>query len=255
MNEGKRHLGLDFVGRVYRNLELGRKVFRGSQGVDLMGALVGKKDIWESYVMWWAKILRPQNLSTIYITFFRKFTIGLINNWMLLYGLETCQGFRLVVFYFYYCSEPLGATGGFIEHEKRPHKNRAGLAGQVAISLFSRVRWASYTKLEDCDRCSLGVFYRCFSVRACWLGLRFDSGSLHFGGPYTRDLINSIFLFMVLQKTDCLSVTCWLGFPIEYMLPAEVCVFCFSFSTLHCIPGILESVSHRIAASNVALKG
>lgn len=34
MNEGESLLGLDFVGRVYRNLELERKVFRGSQGMD-----------------------------------------------------------------------------------------------------------------------------------------------------------------------------------------------------------------------------
>lgn len=59
---------------------------------------------------------------------------------MLLYSLETCQCFQLIVFYFYYCSEPLGARAGFIEHEKRPHENRAGFAGQVGISLFSRIR-------------------------------------------------------------------------------------------------------------------
>lgn len=33
MNEKERFLGLDFVGRVYRNFDLGRKVFRGSKGV------------------------------------------------------------------------------------------------------------------------------------------------------------------------------------------------------------------------------
>lgn len=53
---------------------------------------------------------------------------------------------------------------------------------------------------------------------------------------------------MVLHNIDCLSVTCWLGFAIEYMLPAEACLFCFSFSILYCIPGILKSASHRIDA-------